>query len=268
MARFRRPVQIPGLEMSDLHQQAVTADLLRKKDIGPEVAQRPPPYRHFNEQESQEISARNAAMLQKAREYRGHGAGVVGDRSDRVLKTDWNDANGYLGMYNPGAQDWTDTHIGPEGEQRRVGVKPDNVILFGDKGFTPSTFGHEMIHREHQTDDNFLEEYDAYSIRDKPEWDALIKDYVDYQRKEAMDYGMTKAEAEKEYTVENQSSNLARKVGINNKDDRLPRWEMEHGADTSKFGFPEYSMVPQEYNDRQYIDARDKQSYWARELRK
>jgi len=260
-----RAEDIPSLEDSELIQQALQAEALRRS--GPEVTNRSVPQAPWTEEEKAQIKSKNEASLPAAKEHYGLAGNIVGKDASRILRTNFDDHYGTLGLYNPHHSGWADSFRDKDSPEavRRLELPYDNIAIFPDGDSTP-TVAHELAHRNTGADDEWMYPYDMYNQPTKKGWDAEI----DANREAAIDndveYGVPRAEAVAHHTKERISKDWSGK--IKRRYDKIHDWEMKHGANYEKFGYPDYSMVPESYGKQQYKDARDQQSYWARELRK
>lgn len=209
-----------------------------------------PPRRPWTEDE---LNARfnhfGEEQLAKAKALRGLSASLLGDDLSNIqYDPRFAGAGGILGMYNHLPKEARRlTMVTPEGRAEEVAVDPDQIAMFTDD---PTTLGHELMHRNvgDPADDEFLYEVDAYTQPDKESWDKFIDRYV--------------SSSQPREVVEARTLNNMEYHG-----DKVPDQEMMMGAEYKHLGFPDYSMVPDEYAREQYRKKRAQQSYWARELR-
>jgi hypothetical protein len=174
--------------------------------------------------------------------------------------------NAHVNMGDEVEQTYVD---GSPGERVLHKTPPGGIAAFGAKGANPKTWGHEYMHKEQGTSENHQRRMDAFSARNKDEWDQAIKSYSGYR-----DIPVDEADAQMRRTFKGGDSRF----------DRLDRYANDEyngggrlSTQDSKGMLDKFlnliapSHEPQRVENRQrdrYADERVSQTYIGRELRK
>jgi hypothetical protein len=171
--------------------------------------------------------------------------------------------------YNQLDEPRSTTIDGSPGERVRYETQPGDLAVFGAKGANPKTWGHEYMHKELGTGENEQRKMDAFSARNKDEWDQAIKSYSGYR---SIPVGEADSHMRSVFK------------GKDSRSDRLDRYandEYDGGGRLSTqdskgmldnlLNLIAPSHEPQRVEKRQrdrYADERVSQTYIGRELRK
>ncbi len=211
-----------------------------------------PPRKPYTEEERQaRFNAFGPEQLAKAKALRGASASLLGDDLSNIQydpRFTAGEQGGYYGVYNPSKNgNHIMTMVTDDGEVVKLALGPDQIGMFDN---SPTTLGHEMMHRHvgEAASDDFMLEVDAFTQPDKEGWDREVSMWIP---------ALGSREAAEEHLL-----SLMRTAGPS-----VPDKELKMGAEYKHLGYPDYSMVPDEYAKEQYRNLRNQQSYWARELR-
>jgi hypothetical protein len=158
---------------------------------------------------------------------------------------------------------------GSPGERVLYETPPGGIAAFGAGGANPKTWGHEYMHKEQGTGESQQRKMDAFSARNKDEWDQAIESFAGYK-----DISVDEADAVMRRTFQ----------GKDSRSDRLDRYANEEYAaggqpsnQDSRGNIDKFlnliapSHEPQRLERRKrerYADERVPQTYIGRELRK